>query len=170
MQLISLLFKIVGILILTSACTTPEQVEDPSVNPTENEVPVTPLESFVEVTDVSVSGNANAYTFNVKLSSKDTGCDQYADWWEVLDENGMLIYRRVLGHSHVNEQPFTRSGGPVNIDADQIVWVRGHMNNSSFGHFVFKGSFDGGFAADSISVDFAKDVESQEPLPSDCAF
>ena len=35
-----------------------------------------------DVTAVEVRGEEGAYTFSVTVSSPDTGCDQYADWWE----------------------------------------------------------------------------------------
>ena len=79
-----------------------------------------------DVIGVQVSGAPGAYQFNVTIKSPDTGCQQYADWWEVVSEDGRLLYRRVLLHSHVDEQPFTRSGGPVPIQADTVVWVRAH--------------------------------------------
>jgi len=72
-------------------------------------------EILADVLSVEVTGSPNAYQFSVKIASPDTGCEQYADWWEVLSEDGQLLYRRILLHSHVNEQPFVRSGGPVNI-------------------------------------------------------
>ena len=40
------------------------------------------------VLSVKVTGDAGKYQFNVEVSSPDTGCDQYADWWEVLSEDG----------------------------------------------------------------------------------
>jgi len=123
-----------------------------------------------DVTAVVVTGAAGAYTFSVTVSSPDTGCEQYADWWEVLDEAGALLYRRVLLHSHIDEQPFARSGGPVAINAEQIVWVRAHMNATGYGGTTFKGSVQNGFKAAELAADFAADVESQAPLPQGCAF
>ena len=122
------------------------------------------------VVSVSTSGNENAYTFSVGVSSPDKGCNQYANWWEVLSENGELIYRRILGHSHVNEQPFTRSGGSVTITKDQVVIVRAHMNTSGYGIKTFKGSVASGFTAFETEQNFANDLATQSPLPSDCAF
>lgn len=126
--------------------------------------------SFADITAVRANGTDGSYNFSVTIGSPDTGCEQYADWWEVLNEDGALIYRRILAHSHVDEQPFTRSGGPVDISADQIVFIRAHMNNSGYGGTIFKGSVDVGFSKTEVSDDFAKEVESQEPLPTNCAF
>jgi len=73
------------------------------------------------VTAVTTNGNEGAYRFSVTLKSTETGCEQYADWWEVLSEEGELLYRRILVHSHPDTQPFTRSGGKVNIGGQVIV-------------------------------------------------
>ena len=125
---------------------------------------------IAQVESVSVEGNPNNYTFSVEVKSPDTGCRQYADWWEVVDLDGNLIYRRVLLHSHVNEQPFTRSGGPVDISSSRRVVVRAHMNNSGYSYAAMAGSVADGFEADSLSDDFANDLQNVEPLPDGCAF
>ena len=123
-----------------------------------------------DVTQVTVSGQPGAYTFKVTLRSPDTGCQQYADWWEVVSAEGELLYRRILLHSHVNEQPFTRSGGPVPIGAATQVIVRAHMNTTGYGGVAFKGAADQGFAEAELRDDFAANVEAEAPLPKDCAF
>ncbi len=123
-----------------------------------------------QVTDVSVTGEENGYSFRVTINSPDTGCTQYADWWEVIDLQGNLVYRRILAHSHVDEQPFTRSGGPVEIEQDLEVYVRAHMNNSGYGGGVFRGSVQNGFTSESLSEDFAKTLENEAPQPDGCAF
>ena len=123
-----------------------------------------------QVTKVSVTGNADAYTFDVTVESPDTGCDQYADWWEVIDLEGNLIYRRVLAHSHVTEQPFTRSGSNIKLGADTQVYVRAHMNTSGYGTKAQKGSVENGFLAAELDDEFAKDLENMPPLPIGCAF
>ena len=74
------------------------------------------------ITAVTTSGSPGGYTFSVAITSPDTGCAQYADWWEVLDENGELLHRRVLAHSHVSENPFTRSGGSIPIQSNPTRW------------------------------------------------
>ena len=123
-----------------------------------------------DVLSVKVTGQPNSFQFDVEVSSPDTGCDQYADWWEVLSQDGELVYRRVLLHSHVNEQPFTRSGGPVNISSDAIVYIRAHMNTGGYGGQTLKGSVSSGFEPFALQSDFALEVESQQPLPDGCAF
>ena len=128
------------------------------------------LSGEAAVANVTVSGNENSYDFNVTIKSPDTGCDQYADWWEVFDLNGKLIYRRILTHSHVNEQPFTRAGGPIGISKDLEIYVRAHMNNLGYSTKVFRGSVSNGFVADDLDVEFAKDLESMDPLPEGCGF
>jgi len=126
--------------------------------------------SFANVTDVSVNGSDGRYTFQIEISSPDTGCNQYADWWEIVSEEGDLIYRRILLHSHVHEQPFTRGGGPADISANTNVWIRAHMNNSGFGGQVHFGSANNGFEAMDHPEDFALKLENEEPLPGDCAY
>lgn len=123
-----------------------------------------------EVTAVRAGGTPGAYEFNVTIKSPDTGCRQYADWWEVVGEDGRLLYRRVLLHSHVDEQPFTRSGGPVPIQPDTVVWVRAHMNTSGYGDTALKGSVKAGFKPVVPEVGFATGLAKQPPLPEGCDF
>lgn len=117
-----------------------------------------------DVTAVRVQGQ----TFSVTLESPDTGCDQYADWWEVLSLDGELLYRRILAHSHVDEQPFTRSGGPVPAAGQEVI-VRAHMNTGGYGGQAMQGgSVD--FRVVALEPDFASDVEGRAPQPGSCAF
>ena len=128
------------------------------------------LQGVTQVAKIEVSGNANAYTFAVTIESPDTGCDQYADWWEVVDLDGHLIYRRILDHSHVTEQPFTRSGENIGLAENKVVYVRMHMNNSGYSIQAQKGSVENGFQATELDVKFAEDLEKVAPLPDSCAF
>jgi hypothetical protein len=128
------------------------------------------LQTHADVTAVSVSGQAGAYAFSVSLSSPDSGCRQYADWWEVVSDDGKLLYRRVLLHSHVDEQPFTRGGGPVPIQPTTRVWVRAHMNTVGYGGAAFHGSVQTGFAPATPPAGFAAQLTTQAPLPSGCEF
>lgn len=123
-----------------------------------------------DVVSVSADGEPKAYDFSVGVSSPDRGCDQYADWWEVLSLEGKLIYRRILLHSHVDEQPFARSGGPVPISSDDIIFVRAHMHPGGYGGAVFTGSVTNGFRESELDIAFAANVESDPPQPGDCRF
>ena len=119
-----------------------------------------------KVIDVSI----DRQIFSVTISSPDTGCDRYADWWEVTTPDGELLYRRVLLHSHVNEQPFTRSGGPVNIADTLPVIVRVHMYPDGYSPHAFSGTIDSGFTSTTLETDFALPLATQPPLPTSCAF
>lgn len=127
-----------------------------------------------DVRDVSVSGSAGDYTFEVTVESPDTGCGQYADWWEVVSTDGELLHRRILAHSHTDEQPFTRSGGPVEIDASETVVVRAHMSaddaDAGYGGRAMRGSPTDGFEEADLEEGFAADLEDESPQPDDCAF
>ncbi len=123
-----------------------------------------------DVISVEVSGDPNAYRFAVEIRSPDLGCDQYADWWEVVLADGTLLYRRILAHSHVDEQPFVRSGGPVEIGPDTVVLVRAHMHPQGYGGIALKGTAVTGFVEANVGADFAADVETAPPQPDGCAF
>jgi len=143
-----------------------------TINNQDTEKPQTIQKSTVhaDVTHASTTGTENNYVFSVSLKSTETGCDQYADWWEILDTDGILIYRRVLGHSHPTEQPFTRSGGSVDIQKDAKVYIRAHMNNKGYVGDILEGSVESGFTLSKNTISFNKDIELEEPLPSKCAF
>ncbi len=123
-----------------------------------------------DVVSVAISGSPNAYQFSTTISSPDTGCLQYADWWEVITEDGRLLYRRILLHSHVTEQPFTRSGGPIEIDPDTIVIIRAHLNPAGYGGQALRGSPQAGFELHKLEPGFAADLEISSPLPAGCDF
>lgn len=126
--------------------------------------------SFADIVSVRVSGSPGAYHFTVGIRSPDTGCERYADWWEVVSEEGRLLYRRILAHSHVHEQPFERSGGPVAISSTEQVWVRAHMHPDGYGGTVYKGSVRGGFRPAAPPPGLAGALERQPPLPGRCAY
>lgn len=123
-----------------------------------------------DVTAVTVSGDEGQYTFAVAVSSPDTGCEQYADWWEVVTPEGELVFRRILTHSHVDEQPFTRTGGPVPTGAEDEVIVRAHLAPGGFGGAAMRGSPTQGFQAFTPESGFAEDLDTAPPLPTGCAF
>lgn len=157
------------VLLWMSCCSSDAKDIAPGETQEEQEITETTT-GVAEVTDISVAGAENQYTFSITISSPDLGCQQYADWWEVIDLNGNLIYRRILSHSHKNEQPFTRTGGPIAISSTEVVYIRAHMNTTSYGNKVFKGSVSDGFTQDNLDVVFAQGLEELPPLPAKCDF
>ncbi len=121
-----------------------------------------------DVVSVRAGGSPGAYQFAVGVASPDTGCERYADWWEVISLDGELLYRRILTHSHVREQPFVRRGGPVSIGSDDVVWVRAHMHPTGYGGAAFRGSVAGGFERADMPGDFAVELAKRQPLPEGC--
>lgn len=157
---------VLGLLIFT-ACNEKEKTDEIVMG--EDEMLESPT-GEASVIAVSTIQNDAGVSFTVSLRSPDTGCGQYADWWEVITEDGELLNRRILAHSHVNEQPFARSGSAFPLEESLTVIIRGHMNNSGYGTTVFKGSINAGFDKTTIDKDFAKELANQQPLPSNCAF
>ncbi|MBC8281473.1 MAG: hypothetical protein H8E48_11840 [Chloroflexi bacterium] len=142
-----------------------------SITPTgQPSVTTTSTTAGADVIEVSVSGTPGDYSVSVTVKSPDIGCQSYADWWEVISEGGELLTRRVLLHSHVDEQPFTRSGGPLTVQPDETVIVRAHMSDTGYGGAVMRGTVEGGFSPASTSPGFASGLETQAPIPTNCAF
>ncbi|MDX1605938.1 MAG: hypothetical protein R3202_07070 [Candidatus Competibacterales bacterium] len=73
------------------------------------------------------------YRFEVTVRHADTGWDHYADRWEVLAPDETVLATRVLYHPHVDEQPFTRSLGGVEIPKP-VTEVRIRARDSVHGH------------------------------------
>lgn len=159
-----MLFTSLLFLLTLAACTSKITSEDPQPEPAGDDTP----SHLASVVSVQTSGSEQNYQFSVGISSPDEDCDQYANWWEVVSPAGELLYRRILAHSHPAEQPFIRSGGPVEIDADTEVIVRAHMHPTGYGGTVYRGSVAGGFEAVSLPADFAPELREAAPLPSIC--
>ena len=70
---------------------------------------------YADVLKVRVRKDSpGVYSFDVTISSPDTGWKKYANAFRVKDGEKVLG-TRVLVHPHVNEQPFTRSFNRVKI-------------------------------------------------------
>jgi len=80
------------------------------------------------VLDATVIANANGtYGVSASIFHKDEGWSHYADKFDVLTPNGKVIGTRVLYHPHVNEQPFTRTLGSVQVPVGVTeIIVRAH--------------------------------------------
>ena len=89
---------------------------------------------FVKATQ----SGSGTWRFDVSVSHPDTGWDDYADGWDVLDADGQIIkagrgkFTRTLAHPHVNQSPFTRSQSGLRIK-DDIVTVRAHDMVDGYG-------------------------------------
>jgi hypothetical protein len=69
------------------------------------------------IRNVNAQESGGLWSFDVTITHGDTGWDDYADGWRILDADGKEIGMRDLAHPHVNEQPFTRSLSGVEIPA-----------------------------------------------------
>ncbi len=79
-----------------------------------------------------------SYTFSATIAHADTGWKHYADKFEVLAPDGKVLGTRILYHPHVDEQPFTRSLGGVQIPAGIAeVIVRASDNVHKAGKVTF---------------------------------
>ena len=88
-----------------------------------------------DIVDVRVTETgAGVWRFDVTVSHADAGWDHYADRWDVVGPDGVVLGTRVLLHPHVNEQPFTRSLSGVAIPAGvDRVSLRAHDSVHDFG-------------------------------------
>lgn len=153
--------------IIVSGCTiTNHSSEQPSATV----LAATKNSSIAKVLKVEATGQPRNYDFAVTISSPDTGCDRYADWWEVITPDGKLLYRRILLHSHVDDQPFTRTGGAIAIQSQQPVIIRVHVSPDGYSPMAQQGTVKHGFSEKTLPANFGIKLESIEPLPEDCAF
>ncbi|MCR9254794.1 MAG: hypothetical protein NXI16_01720 [Alphaproteobacteria bacterium] len=74
------------------------------------------------------------YVFTVTVRHADTGWDHYADKWEILTPEGVILAVRTLLHPHVAEQPFTRTLRGVTLpEGVDRVRVRAHDSVHGYG-------------------------------------
>ena len=86
--------------------------------------------SDVEIVNVVLTQNSGIWRADVTLNHADTGWKHYADAWRLVDKKGNEISKRTLYHPHVNEQPFTRSLGSIQIPKDnKIIFIEAHDLN-----------------------------------------
>lgn len=122
-----------------------------------------------DVVAVDAVPDGDRVRFAVTVRSDDTGCERYADWWEVVSLEGELLQRRILTHSHVDEQPFERAAPPIDLDLDQEVLVRAHLHPQGYVGQGMQGSVSGGWRA--VPGDaLAPELAQAEPLPDGCRF
>lgn len=66
------------------------------------------------------------WRFAVTVRHDDRDPDHWADWWRVRTPEGRELGRRVLLHSHVGEQPFTRDERVRIPSGVRVVVVEAH--------------------------------------------
>lgn len=82
-----------------------------------------------EIIRVDTSKIGGSWRFDVTLRHADTGWDDYADGWRVETTDGAILGTRELLHPHVEEQPFTRSLGGVEVpDGISELFIRARTN------------------------------------------
>lgn len=88
-----------------------------------------------DVIDVKVRAESGAtFSFDVTVRHHDEGWDHYADAWEIVAPDGRVLATRTLLHPHVDEQPFTRSLGGVEVPPGlSTVVVRAHDSVHGYG-------------------------------------
>ncbi len=111
--------------------TTPRPLPAPTSTTPGATMPPTHSEELcpdVLAVDIEPDGT-DTYQFSVTLRSPDTQT-VYADRWEVVAPSGEVLATRVLTHPHIDEQPFTRSLGGVEVPDDLTsVTVRAGMTD-----------------------------------------
>ena len=97
-------------------------------------LPLAGMANDATVVSAELRAIGGTWTVSVTLEHADTGWDDYADGWEVLDADGARLGFRELLHPHVNEQPFTRSLSGVTIpDNLTSVFIRARTNTDGWG-------------------------------------
>lgn len=164
-----------GLLIFSVGCGSQSVSQtstesDPTVSESSLEQPGT--EASASVVAVETTETDSRYLFSVSVRSPDTGCDRYANWWEVITEEGTLLHRRILVHSHVEEQPFTRSGGFIktDVDPDETIIVRVHMYPDGYSPSAMSGQVGEALEPITLPADFAAELSQVDPLPTGCGF
>ncbi len=127
-------------------------------------------EYYAEITRVNMSKAlfGSSYSINATIKSSDKNCDHYVNWWEAVSEDGKLLFRRVLGHPHSKEQPFTRGGHAKSIKKDTVFFVRAHMHPFGYSNKGMKGSVKTGFESIEIPNGFATNLAGEGEMPTGC--
>ena len=121
---------------------TPTALPPTEPPPTSLPAPSTATGANADVLHVrAVEAADGSWTFHVTVEHPDTGWGDYADGWDVLTPDGVLLkpdpdspFTRLLVHPHVDEQPFTRSQSGIVIPAGVTqVRVRAHDLVDGFG-------------------------------------
>lgn len=81
-----------------------------------------------------IRGSDSSYQFHVTVFHQDEGWQHYADKWDIVDPDGVVLATRILQHPHTGEQPFIRSLSGVKIPGETSqVTVRAHDSVHEYG-------------------------------------
>ncbi len=103
---------------LLSGCAAPADISDPTTSSSSGVAATDPSECADVVNVAMTREDSGTYRFDVTVRSPDTGEEKYADLWEVRAPDGTVLGERILTHPHVEEQPFTRSQGGIEVPAE----------------------------------------------------
>ncbi len=125
---------------VTAASSTATRPASPSPGAQDDLASAGAANADVLFVEASQAGDGS-WTLDVTVSHPDTGWDDYADGWDVVTPDGLVLKRdpsdpftRLLLHPHVDEQPFTRSQSGIQIPAGVTqVTVRAHDLVAGFG-------------------------------------
>jgi len=73
-----------------------------------------------DVLAAEATNSGGSWNISATIKHADEGWEHYANSFQVLAMDGTVLGTRVLFHPHVDEQPFTRSLGGVNIPAQTL--------------------------------------------------
>lgn len=117
-------FRHAGAALIVAAAIAPPQTSNAGA----------PEVLHVVVEPEGIENGVRLYTVSATLRHDDEGWHHYADGFEVLSPDALLMGVRVLHHPHVEEQPFTRSlwrvAAPPGIDR---IIVRAHDSVHGYG-------------------------------------
>ncbi len=86
----------------------------------------------------AVANSDGTYAITATVTHRDEGWTHYLDRWDVLDPSGRVLASRTLYHPHVDEQPFTRSLGRVEVPVGVAeVTIRAHCKVDGDGTRTF---------------------------------
>ena len=137
------------------------------------------IDGAVILEQPELSEEKGKYTFKVNLYGPTKRCQQYVDWWEILNEDQELKDRRFFNHGHIDQQPFPDTSNPIQVEQDQTLIIRAHLHNESEpsqnaektgyeARQAWKGTIKKGFKMIRLPDNFATNLAKADPQPKPC--
>ncbi|CEL99265.1 unnamed protein product [Vitrella brassicaformis CCMP3155] len=123
-----------------------------------------------DILDLGIkNGTSGGYVLKVRYTSTDKDCTQYMNWYELLDEEGRLLFKRHMTHPHTKFPIWRETLLPVDgVYDDTTVIVRGHMYPNGYSGKAIKGSIKDGFQPIDLPSDYAREAETGGPEAPEC--